>query len=148
MVVIYQISHSLSDLTFNQTLNFLQPKNQSKSERTKLQRSALIKYSSKIQHASVPHCLLVLEATLESSPSRFKAVTLMLTSQSLIVLSADGDSIESTLLLNEIILPENDADPTMLTISFKGAPPVVSFLLRSLLCSQPVHMRDSTYKTF
>ncbi|XP_026271600.1 uncharacterized protein LOC113201858 [Frankliniella occidentalis] len=85
--------------------NLPQQRDQAKAERGNPQRSALVKFS-KIQHPIVSQCLLVLEATLESSSSRFKAVTLLLTTQNLIVLSAD------------------ETDPTILTISFNGAPPV------------------------
>lgn len=105
--------------------NLPQLRQQTKVEKEKIQRSALIKYSSKIQHPNAIQCLLVIEATLETSPSCFKAVTLMLTTQSVIILSADGDNVESQLPLMDIILPENDDDPTLLTITFRGAPPVV-----------------------
>lgn len=100
----------------------------SRNERGRSRRSALLKYSSKVFLSNSLQCLLVLEATLESGSSRFKAVTLVLTSQSLVVLSADEDSVESQLPLIDIILPEDDADPTMLTISFRAAPPVVRLL--------------------
>lgn len=104
--------------------NLPRQRDQAKTGQGKPHRSALVKFS-KIQHPNVSQCLLVLEATLETSSSRFKAVTLLLTTQNLIVLSADGDHVESQLLLTDIILPEIEADPTMLTISFKGAPPAV-----------------------
>lgn len=105
--------------------NLPTPRHQSRRDRGRNQRGALIKFSSKVPFASTLQCLLVVEATLESSPARFKAVTLMLTSESLVVISADGDIIESQMPLADIVLPECDADPTMLTISFKGAPPAV-----------------------
>ncbi|KAK3912926.1 Vacuolar protein sorting-associated protein 13B [Frankliniella fusca] len=95
------------------------------AEKGKQHRSALVKFTNKIKPPNVSQCLLVLEATLETSSTRFKAVTLLLTTQNLIVLSADGDRVESQLPLTDIILPDNEMDPTMLTISFKGAPPAV-----------------------
>ena len=82
--------------------------------------------------SNTPLCLLILEATMECSASRFRPVTLILTAESLVILSGDGDTVDSQYPLGDLILPDGEGDPTLLTLSFKGAPPLVSPDISSL----------------
>lgn len=78
--------------------------------------NSVLKYSWKFMQIASRNILLVMEATSISGTSQYEAVTLILTSEVLVIVNTDEDIVSNIISLGELKTIHNNADPTLLCL--------------------------------